>query len=103
MGELSLDGSLNPIRGVLPIAAQRTRKDGFEGFLLPAENANEAGIVDKLKVFPIENLKQAVDFLNGKIDLPPANFDTRAIFEDQKELFAVDFADVRGQENVKER
>lgn len=100
MGELSLDGSLNPIRGVLPIAAQ-ARKDGFEGFLLPAENANEAGIVDKLKVFPIENLKQAVDFLNGKIDLPPANFDTRAIFEDQKELFDVDFADVRGQENVK--
>lgn len=100
MGELSLDGSVKPIRGALPIAIQ-ARKQGFKGFLLPEENAAEASIVDKLKIYPIQSLGQAVEFLNGKLELAPSNLDTRSLFEQAKERFTIDFSDVRGQENVK--
>jgi len=65
MGELSLDGSLQPIKGVLPIAIN-ARKEGFEGFILPKQNAREAAVVDKLKVYGAENLREVTDFLNGE-------------------------------------
>jgi magnesium chelatase family protein len=68
MGELSLDGSLQPIKGVLPIAIN-ARKEGFEGFILPRQNAREAAVVDKLKVYGAENIREVIDFLNGNDNL----------------------------------
>ncbi|MCS6906098.1 MAG: YifB family Mg chelatase-like AAA ATPase, partial [Bacteroidia bacterium] len=100
LGELSLDGTLMPIRGALPTAIA-ARKLGFEGFILPEANANEAGIVNQLQIIPVASLSQAVDFLNDKIQIPSYNLDTRALFEETKEQFPLDFADVKGQENVK--
>lgn len=100
MGELSLDGSLQPIRGVLPIAIQ-ARKEGRRGIILPAANATEAAIVDQLEVIPVETLTQAVDHLNGRVPIEPLSLDTRALFEQSLADVPMDFADVRGQETVK--
>ena len=100
MGELSLDGSLRPIKGALPIAIQ-ARKEGFEGLIVPKVNAKEAAIVNKLKVYGIEHLREAIDFLNGDMELEPVNYDTRELFEDTQNDYPVDFSDVRGQENIK--
>ncbi len=101
MGELSLDGSLNPIKGVLPIAVQ-ARKDGFKGFILPKKNAQEAAIVNNLKIYGVENITQVVDFLNNeKKALNPTEFDTRKEFYDNLVQIENDFSDVKGQENVK--
>src|SRR4051812_10480210 len=79
MGELSLDGILRPIKGVLPIAIQ-AKKDGFKGFILPKENAREAAIVSALEVLPVTTLKEAIDFLEGKVSITPVSVDTREIF-----------------------
>jgi len=100
MGELSLDGGLMPIKGALPIAIQ-ARKDGFKGFILPKQNAREAGIVDKLEVYGIENLREAVDILNGTATPEPVHVDTREEFYQNLNLFEFDFSDVKGQENIK--
>src|ERR1022692_765447 len=100
MGELSLDGGLMPIRGALPIAIQ-ARKEGYKGILLPIQNVREAAIVDKLEVYGIETLKQAVDFLNGDAVLEPTIVNTRDEFYDKMNIFDVDFSDVKGQENIK--
>lgn len=100
MGELSLDGGLRPITGALPIAIE-ARKQGFSRFLLPQENAEEAGIVADLEVIPIRTLRQAVDYLGGREEIAPVRVDTREIFAEAKHLVTNDFADVRGQENVK--
>ncbi len=100
MGELSLDGGLMPIRGALPIAIQ-ARKEGYKGIILPKQNAREAGIVDKLEVYGIETLKQAVDFLNGEGDVERTTVNTREEFFDRINLFDIDFSDVKGQENIK--
>lgn len=100
MGELSLDGSLRPIKGALPIAIE-ARKQGLKGFILPKENASEAAIVNKLEVIGVESLKQAADFLEGKQPIAPTEQDTRDIFQHELENFATDFADVQGQENIK--
>ncbi len=100
MGELSLDGTLLPIKGVLPIAIQ-ARAEGFEGFILPVENAREAAVVNKLKVFGVDNIKQVIDFFDGKIEIQPTIVDTRKEFMEQSNLSDVDFTDVKGQENVK--
>lgn len=100
MGELSLDGSLHPIKGVLPIAIH-ARKKGMKGFILPKENAQEAAIVDNLDVIPVSNLKEAVEFLNGKCRLEPVVKDTRSMFEDAQRELKDDFADVKGQESAK--
>lgn len=100
MGELSLDGSLMPIKGALPIAIQ-ARKEGFKGFILPKQNAREAGIVDKLEVYGIENIREAVDFLNGDTKLEPVKVNTREEFFDSLVHNEFDFADVKGQENIK--
>ena len=96
MGELSLDGGLMPIRGALPIAIQ-ARKEGYKGILLPIQNVREAAIVDKLEVYGIETLKQAVDFLNGDAVLEPTIVNTRDEFYDKMNIFDVDFSDVKGQ------
>lgn len=100
MGELALDGALRPIKGALPIAI-KARKEGYKGILVPKQNAKEAAIVADLEVFGIENLKQAVQFLEGDTSLKPEAVDTRAIFSDSINDYNVDFSDVKGQENIK--
>lgn len=100
MGELSLDGSLVPIKGVLPMAI-KAREEGFEGLILPKENAKEAAVVNNLKVYGIENIKELIDFFNGDTELVITEVDTRAEFYSHLNRFEHDFADVKGQENVK--
>lgn len=100
MGELSLDGSLRPIKGALPMAI-KARELGFEGFFLPLINAREAAVVNNLKVYGVKNLTEVVDFFNQKADLLPVEIDTRKEFFDHQSTFDFDFAEVRGQEYVK--
>ncbi len=100
MGELALDGILRPIKGALPIAIE-ARKKGFKGFILPKANASEAAIVDQLEVIGVETLKEAIDHLTGDQIITPVIHDTRDIFEHELNSYAVDFADVQGQENIK--
>ncbi len=100
MGELSLDGTLRPIKGALPIAIQ-ARKEKFKGLILPKQNAREAAIVNDLAVYGIENLREAIDFFNGDLILKPTTVDTREEFAHNQSQYAVDFSDVKGQENIK--
>jgi len=100
MGELSLDGALRPIKGVLPIAIQ-ARKEGFKGIILPVENTREAAIVNKLEVLGVSNIREAIDFFDGKHDIVPITIDTRDIFQNTVDQYQADFADVQGQENIK--
>ena len=100
MGELALDGTVRPIRGALPIAIQ-ARKEKFKGLLVPVENAREAAIVNDLDVYAIGHLSEAIGFLSGQLILQPVVVDTRAEFANQRNMYSVDFADVRGQENIK--
>ena len=100
MGELSLDGSLRPIRGALPIAIQ-ARAEKFKGLILPKQNAREAAIVNNIDVYGVKTLREAVDLVTGESDLQPTAVDTRQEFADNQEIFSVDFSDVKGQENVK--
>jgi len=100
MGELALDGVLRPIKGVLPIAIE-ARKAGFKGFILPKENAEEAAIVNQLDVIGVENLEEAIEFLEGQRAIEPLQRDTRALFSQNQSHYEADFADVQGQENIK--
>ncbi|WP_420155297.1 YifB family Mg chelatase-like AAA ATPase [Siphonobacter sp.] len=100
MGELSLDGKLRPIKGVLPIAIE-ARKNQFKGFILPKENASEASIVNNIDVIGVDTLSEAVDFLRGTLDIEPTTSDTRDIFLTILNEYETDFADVQGQENIK--
>lgn len=100
MGELSLDGSLQPIKGALPIAIE-ARKQGFKGFVLPVQNAREAAIVSDLEVYGAENIRQVIDFFDGKAGLERAIVNTREEFYSQLNHYEHDFADVKGQENIK--
>jgi magnesium chelatase family protein len=99
MGELSLDGGLQPIRGVLPIAIQ-AREEGFDGFILPVQNVREAAVVNNLKVYGVENIRQVIEFLDGKTDLEPTVIDTREEFYSNVKNLDIDFADVKGQEII---
>ncbi|MEH0157961.1 YifB family Mg chelatase-like AAA ATPase [Limibacter armeniacum] len=100
LGELALDGSLRPIKGALPIAIE-ARKQGFKGFILPVENAGEAAIVNNLDVIGVSSLREAIDFVKGKSEIPPLKIDTREIFFDSLNDYTVDFSQVQGQENIK--
>ena len=100
MGELSLDGSIRPIKGVLPIALQ-ARDEGFKGFILPKQNAKEAAIVKGLEVLGVEKISEVVDFFDKKIPIEPTVVDLNKEFYEQLNSFPFDFADVKGQENVK--
>jgi len=100
MGELSLDGSLQPIKGALPIAIKAI-KDGFKGFILPKQNAKEAAIVSNLDVYGVENISEVIDFFDKKKQLEPTIIDTRAEFYKNLDNPEFDFADVKGQESVK--
>lgn len=100
MGELSLDGTLQPIKGSLPIAIN-AREEKFKGLILPKQNANEAAVVNNLEVYGAENLKEVIDFLNGDLTIEQTVVNTREDFFSKLDLFDVDFSDVKGQENVK--
>ena len=100
MGELSLDGSLQPIKGALPIAI-KARELGFEGIIVPRQNALEAAVVNQIQVYGVENIKEVIEFFNGKQELTPTIVNTREEFYVQQSRFDLDFADVKGQENVK--
>ncbi len=101
VGELSLDGSLLPIRGALPIAIM-ARKIGFEGLIVPARNVHEAAVVNKIDVYGAENLLQVISLLNAREDaIEPTVVDARAEFFEEQNSYAIDFSDVKGQQAVK--
>ncbi|WP_127845723.1 YifB family Mg chelatase-like AAA ATPase [Psychroflexus aestuariivivens] len=100
MGELSLDGSLQPIKGALPIAI-KAREEGFKGFILPKQNAKEAAIVDNLAVYGVENITEVIDFFDKDVALEPTKINTREIFYNNLANPEFDFADVKGQESIK--
>ena len=100
MGELSLDGVLRPISGVLPIAIE-ARKRHFKGFILPKQNASEAAIVDNLDVIGVNNIQEAVQFIEGTFVIEPVKKNTREIFQDNQDTYTEDFSQVQGQENIK--
>jgi len=100
MGELSLDGSLQPIRGALPIAI-KAKEEGYKGFFLPIQNVKEAAIVTGLDVYGVENVQDVINFFAGKGNLQPTVIDTRAEFYKTLDFPEFDFSDVRGQESIK--
>ncbi len=100
MGELSLDGGLQPIKGVLPIAIQAL-SEGFRGFILPVQNAREAAIVAGLEVYGVEKLSEVVDFFNGNGELVRVEVNAEEEFAANQGRSDVDFSDVKGQENIK--
>lgn len=100
MGELSLDGSLQPIKGALPIAI-KAREEGFKGFILPKQNAEEAAIVNNLDVYGVDNIKEVIAFFDENKQLPKTVVDTRTEFYKNLNNPEFDFADVKGQESVK--
>ncbi|CAM3379976.1 YifB family Mg chelatase-like AAA ATPase [Aequorivita lipolytica] len=100
MGELSLDGNLQPIRGALPISL-KAKEEGFKGFILPKQNAKEAAIVEGIEVYGIENIKEVIDFFNKGVPLEQTIVDIEAEFYNHLEHPEFDFADVKGQESIK--
>lgn len=100
MGELSLDGSLQPIRGALPIALE-AKKRGKKALILPAQNAREAAIVQGLDVLGVENIKQVIDFFNSDVPIEPTKIDIEQEFRRSLNNYEHDFSDVKGQENIK--
>lgn len=100
VGELGLDGMIQPVKGALPISI-RARKEKFKGLIVPKQNEREAAVVNNLDVYGMESIMDVVNFLNGEGDYEPTIVDTRREFYEHQSHFELDFADVRGQENVK--
>ena len=100
MGELSLDGAIQPIKGALPIAIQ-ARKEGFKGLIVPKANIREAGMVNNLLVYGVSHLTEVIEFFKDESSLKPADVNTREEFYNTQNQFDVDFSDVKGQENIK--
>ena len=100
VGELGLDGRLQPIRGALPIAI-RARKEKFKGLIVPQQNIREAAVVNQLEVYGMETLTDVIKFMNGDTSYQPTIIDTRKEFYEQQNHYELDFSDVRGQESVK--
>lgn len=100
VGELGLDGRLQPVRGALPIAI-RARAEKFKGLIVPKQNIREAAVVNQLEVYGMETLMDVVQFLNGTEVYEPTIIDTRKEFYEQQNHYELDFSDVRGQESVK--
>ena len=100
VGELGLDGRLQPIKGALPIAIQ-ARKEQFKGLIVPKANAREAAVVNRLQVYGMESLGQVIRFLKGEENVEPTLVDTRKEFYEHQTDYSLDYSDVRGQESVK--
>lgn len=100
VGELSLDGTLQPIKGALPIAI-RARAEHYKGLIVPKANEHEAAVVDTLEVYGMESILDVIQFLKGERQMEPCIVNTRKEFYDEQYQFDLDFEDVRGQENVK--
>jgi magnesium chelatase family protein len=100
MGELSLDGGVQPIKGVLPIAIN-ARDNGFKGIILPKANAREAAVVDGLEVYGVDNIKNVIDFFNDEIPLAKTSINTEEEFYSRLNNVEFDFNDVKGQDNIK--
>lgn len=100
LGELSLEGTLRPIHGALPITLS-AQQLGFKSVVLPQENANEAALVEGIDVYPLESLSQTIEFLNGNTTISPRIVDKFKIFEENQRNFLLDFSDVKGQQQVK--
>lgn len=100
MGELSLDGSVLPIKGALPMSIL-ARSLGLKGMIVPKANATEAAVVNRLDVYGVDSLRQVLDFLSGAASIEPTHVDTRAEFAAEAFKFDCDFSEVKGQENVK--
>ena len=100
MGELSLDGGLQPIKGVLPIAI-KAKEEGFKGFFLPKQNVKEAAIVEGLDVYGVENVMEVIDFFEGKSTLEPTVINSKDEFYKTLDYPDFDFSEVRGQESIK--
>jgi len=100
MGELSLDGGLQPIKGALPMAI-KAKEDGFKGFVVPLQNAREAAVVEGIDVFGVENLKEAISIVNGHASVDSVKVDVKEVFAETAAQSPIDFSDVKGQENVK--
>ena len=100
MGELSLDGSILPIKGALPIALM-AKQEGYKGFILPKENASEAAVVEGLEVYGVENITEVVSYFKEELNLTPTVIDAQTEFYEKQQYFDIDFEDVKGQENVK--
>ena len=98
MGELSLDGTLNPIKGTLPIAI-KAKQEGFRGLIVPKPNAREAAVVEGLEVFGVENIHEVVSILNGENTIHPVTIDMADSLHEM--VYEFDFSDVKGQENIK--
>ena len=99
-GELSLDGALRPVRGVLPMAL-RAREEGFRGMMVPALNAPEAAVVEGIDIYGVNSLAEVLEYLHGDRVLVPVKVDLEELFSREGNLYDTDFADVKGQENVK--
>ncbi|MFA5650555.1 MAG: magnesium chelatase domain-containing protein, partial [Proteiniphilum sp.] len=100
MGELSLDGSILPLKGALSMALM-AKESGFKGFLLPAENAKEAAVVKELEVYGVHTIREVVAFFNEEGDLRPEKVNIAREFARARPAFEFDFSEVRGQENVR--
>ena len=98
MGELSLDGTVNPIKGSLPIAL-KAKQEGFRGLILPKENAREAAVVEGLEVYGVSTMSEVISILNGEHEIQPVQ--AIGIEEEQNNFYEFDFSDVKGQENIK--
>ena len=99
LGELSMDGSVRPVKGALPIAVG-VRDADIQGLVLPRSNVKEAAVVDGIDIYPVENLRQTVDFLNGEASIDAFSYDITEAFAQSCE-YSIDFSDVKGQEHVK--
>lgn len=100
LGELSLDGNVQPMKGILPIAI-KAKQEGFKGIILPKANAIEAAIVGDLKIIGVDSLSQVVQYLNHQLEIAPTIVDIEAEFQKKLDMFEVDFRDVKGQTNIK--
>ena len=100
IGELGLDGTIQPVKGALPIAI-KARELGYKALFVPKSNAREAAVVDTLEIYGVTHLQEIVSFLEGKTILEQTIVDTRREFQQQQDHFDYDFAEVKGQEQVK--
>lgn len=99
IGELSLDGKVNKVDGILPMCIE-AKKLGIKKIIVPIQNAKEASIVDKIDILGVENLSQVVDYLNSRIEIQKEENNINNLFEEKREMY-LDFSEVKGQENVK--